>query len=127
MDPTSPWWTVACMESAAKMAACILFEVYELCGMWVMSQEVIVIALRLYLKSVLRNEGAIVAGNGSECGDILDAIKRSCFRYLPAYRSALWMKYSISPGCANRGTDYRFYNPCTTRFINADDVIVLLR
>ena len=37
MDPQSGWWILAYTEFAAKVAAFILFEVYDNCRLWGLS------------------------------------------------------------------------------------------
>lgn len=111
LDPESPWWVVVYTDRAGKVAALILFDVYDSCRFWALRKEIVRGIRRPHLKIVLGN-----AGNATDCFSLLDAIERFRFREFPAewlYRGIL---PSLAPGHTDVGGDYLFYNPYTARF-----------
>lgn len=77
---------------------------------------------RLNLETLLGN-----AGNAPKCLSLVDAIEISKFQELLVRWSGCGMLPSLSPGSADGGTDYSFYNPFTSRFTSESETTNFLR
>ena len=78
MEPQPGWWVVAYTEFAAKVAAFVLFEVYDHFRLWALSRDCLLLFDNLDLSCILVNER-----NASEFRCLCDVIRSTDFERYP--------------------------------------------
>lgn len=113
-DPFSGYWVVVYTEFIAKMAAYVLWDVYDTYRLWYMSPTARRYARELDLSSVLGSRA-----NQEEFCRLMDVIDQINWNLVPAGQAARGAHdYDHSPGRNSPGGDFVWYDPWTSQHID---------
>ena len=115
-DPQSGYWVVAYTEWVVKVAAFILFDVYDSYRLWALSPAMIEAIGQLNLDQALGNRE-----NARELRRLVAVIENTRFSDFPAEWRARGSHASLDPGRQGPGADFIYYNPWTRSAVSRDD------
>jgi len=115
-DPQSGYWVVAYTEWVVKVAAFVLFDVYDSYRLWALSPAMIEALGQLNLDQALGNRE-----NARELRRLVAVIENTRFSDFPAEWRARGSHVSLDPGRQGSGADFIYYNPWTRSAVSRED------